>query len=99
MMPSRVTVDAYVLDTLMPDLVGNERRPSAFLVYLWLWRRTGGGSTKAVASLQTIADGTGLSKGSVQTAIGWLEGRQLVETERRTPTAAPSFALRRHWRA
>ena len=33
---------AYVLDTLMADLVGHDRQPSAFLVYLHLWRRTAG---------------------------------------------------------
>lgn len=95
---TKVALDAYVLDSLMPDLVGHDRRPSAFLVYLWLWRRTRGGSTKAVASLQMIADGTGLSKGSVQAGVAWLEQRALVETRHRTPTSAPSFALRCHWR-
>ena len=34
---SAVPVDDYVLDTLMRDLVGHDRRPSAFLVYLYLW--------------------------------------------------------------
>jgi hypothetical protein len=95
---ARIPVDAYVFDALLPDLVGHDRRPSAFLVYLWLWRRTRGGKAKVVASLRMIADGTGLSKGSVQTAISWLERRALVETKHRTPTSAPHFALRCHWR-
>ena len=30
------TIDGYVLDTLMRDLVGHDHRPSAFLVYLSL---------------------------------------------------------------
>jgi hypothetical protein len=98
MVAPRVAVDAYVVDALMPDLVGHDRRPSAFLVYLWLWRRTRGASVKTVASLQMIADGTGLSKGAVQSAVAWLERRALIETRRRTPTSAPSFALRCHWR-
>jgi hypothetical protein len=25
-------LDAYIIDTLMPDLVGHDRQPSAFLV-------------------------------------------------------------------
>jgi hypothetical protein len=41
-----VEVDAYVIDTLLPDLVGHDRRPSAFLVYLHLWRLSGGGETE-----------------------------------------------------
>ena len=31
-----VQLDAYVLDTLMRDLTGHDRQPSAFLVYLSL---------------------------------------------------------------
>ena len=42
-----VPVDAYVLDTLMADLVGHDRQPSAFLVYLFLWRRTHGSGLHA----------------------------------------------------
>ena len=37
-----IEVDEYVVDTLMADLVGHDRQPSAFLVYLFLWRRTHG---------------------------------------------------------
>jgi hypothetical protein len=37
---SAVEIDDYVLDTLMADLVGHDRQPSSFLVYLFLWRRT-----------------------------------------------------------
>jgi len=28
--------DEYVLDSLMRDLVGHDRRPVSYLVYLWL---------------------------------------------------------------
>ena len=94
----RIPVDAYVLDALMPDLVGHERKPSAFLVYLWLWRKTRGGSHPAGASAQLIAHGTGLSKGSVQTALTALADRKLVEIKRRSATATPTFTLRCHWR-
>jgi hypothetical protein len=31
-------LDDYVVDVLMPDLVGHDRHPSAFLVYLFLSR-------------------------------------------------------------
>lgn len=34
------TFDSYVLDVLMPDLVGHEHAPSAFLIYMYLWHRT-----------------------------------------------------------
>ncbi len=94
----RVPLDAYVLDALMPDLVGHDRRPSSFLVYLYLWRRSRAATQPVCASYQMLADGTGLSKGSVQSAVRTLERRQLVAIERRTATSAPVFTLRCHWR-
>jgi hypothetical protein len=32
-------LDRYVVDVLMPDLVGHDRSASGFLVYLYLWRQ------------------------------------------------------------
>jgi hypothetical protein len=94
----RLLLDAYVLDALMPDLVHHDRRPSAFLVFLYLWRRTAGASRTAVASYQMLSDGTGLSKGAVQEAVRVLARRRLVEIKRKNATATPVFALRCHWR-
>jgi hypothetical protein len=93
-----VSVDGYVIDSLMPDLVGHDRTPSAFLVYLYLWRRTRGGARAAVASYAMMTDGTGLSQRSVQTAVRALERRGLVEARRTHVTAPPSFTLVCHWR-
>ena len=39
-------LDPYVTDVLMPDLVGHDRQPSAFLTYLFLYRRGRGPSRK-----------------------------------------------------
>src|SRR5450755_2540872 len=94
----RCSIDAYVLDALMPDLVHHDRRPSAFLVYLYLWRHTASATRATVASYQMLADGTGLSKGSVQSAVKTLARRRLVEIKRRSATATPSFRLLCHWR-
>ena len=94
----RVAVDAYVIDSLMPDLVGHDRRPSTMLVFLYLWRRTRGGARPAVASLSMMADGTGLAKRSVQTALDHLRRRDLVSLRRANATAAPTVTLRCHWR-
>ena len=95
----RFGVDAYVVDALMPDLVGHDRRPSAFVVYLYLWRKSGGAARATSASYQMISDGTGLSKRAVQTATRALERRQLVTIVKRSPTATPIFTLRCHWRS
>jgi DNA-binding transcriptional ArsR family regulator len=92
-----VEVDAYVIDTLLPDLVGHDRRPSAFLVYLHLWRQSGGGAEEVSRSLREIADGTGLSKRAVQEALEQLARRRLVTADREAITAVATFRVRRPW--
>jgi hypothetical protein len=94
-----VSLDAYVLDALMPDLIGHDRTPSAFIVFLLLWRKTRGGARAVGLSLRMIADGTGLSLRSVQSALQKLHRRQLIDITRRSATAVPAFSLRCHWRA
>jgi hypothetical protein len=97
--PKTVTLDAYIVNTLMRDLVGRDRRPSAFLVYLYLWQRTTGGRRRRVdASYQAIADATGLSKSAVQAAVRTLARRRLVGVERRSITAIPVYTIATPWR-
>lgn len=91
-------LDAYVVETLMPDLVGHDHQPSAFLVYLYLWSRTRGqGAEEVTASLRQIADGTGVSKRAVQDAVARLAQRQLVSVERESITAVPRYRVHRPW--
>ena len=92
-----VEVDAYVIDTLLPDLVGHDRRPSAFLVYLHLWRQSDGGAAAVSRSLREIADGTGLSKRAVQEALEQLTRRRLIAAEREGITAVGTFRVHRPW--
>lgn len=93
-----VEIDGYVLDTLMPDLVGHDRQPSAFIVYLFLWRRTfGSGDATAQVSLNELAVGTGLSKRAVQEALRWLSKRRLISLQREGITAIPVYTVRRPW--
>ena len=95
---SPVEVDDYVLDTLMADLVGHDRQPSAFLVYLFLWRRThGAGAPNVQVSLFDLAAGTGLSKRAVQEALRWLSKRRLLSVQREGITAIPVYTVRRPW--
>jgi len=94
-----IAVDAYVLDVLMRDLVGHDKQPSAFLVYLALWRRSAADTKPAIfVSYQMLADATGLSKSAVQDAIATLERRKLVRVQRKSPTATPGYTLACHWR-
>jgi DNA-binding GntR family transcriptional regulator len=93
-----LAVDSYVVRTLMPDLVGHDRQPSAFVVYLLLWERSAGGRQRNVAlSLREIAEGTGLSKRAVQTALGVLARRRLVTARRDGATAVPEYTVHRPW--
>jgi hypothetical protein len=93
-----VEIDQYVLDTLLPDLVGHDRQPSALLVYLVLWRRThGAGQPTVRISLQDLATGTGLSKRSIQDALRWLSKRRLISLSRESITAIPVYTVRRPW--
>ena len=90
-------IHPYVFEVLMPDLVGHDRKPSAFVVYLYLSHRAQQlGRNRVPASLQTIAVKTGLSKSSVQTALRHLQRRGLVSEE---PTAAadPCRVVLRPW--
>lgn len=95
---ARIGVDTYVLDTLMRELVGGDKKPSAFLVYLHLWRRSRGGRTSWVqASHQAVARATGLSRSAVQDAIKVLSRRKLIRSIRASPTSAPRYDVKRPW--
>jgi hypothetical protein len=90
--------DAYVMDTLLPDLVGHDRQPSAFLVYLYLADRvTRGRARNYAASLATFAVDTGLSKSAVQRGLRTLVRRRLVRVDRHSPTAVPVYTPLRPW--
>jgi hypothetical protein len=92
-------LDEYIVDTLMGDLVRHDRSPSAFLVYVFLWRRTHGANESTVQmALLDIAGQTGLSKRSVQSALGHLAKRKLIAIARESITAIPVYTVLRPWR-
>lgn len=98
-MTQRLRLDPFIVDSLMRDLVGHDRAPSAFIVFLWLWRRTLGAGRQSVgASLQDIAWATGLSKSSVQNAMRRLARRRLVTAVRAGPTTAPVYRVHETWK-
>ena len=95
-----IPIDDYVVDILMRDLVGHDRQPAAFLVYLYLYGQAARRKWKPVpASLRMLAEATGLSKSAVQTALEKLRRRELVETTSEHATAVPQHRVRRHWRS
>jgi DNA-binding MarR family transcriptional regulator len=95
-----ILVDDYVLDVLMRDIVGHDRQPAAYLVYLCLYARAARVRWRPIEmSLRMLAEETGLSKSAVQTALELLRRRELVETESDHATALPKHRVLRHWRS
>jgi hypothetical protein len=89
----------YLLDTLMRDLVGHYKKPSAFVVFLYLWYRSAAQDRSRVPlSLQSISNGCGLSKSSVQLAVRYLCMRKLIAVEKSKPTAVPRYTVNEPWR-
>ncbi|HXY98306.1 MAG TPA: helix-turn-helix domain-containing protein [Steroidobacteraceae bacterium] len=94
----RLALDAYVVDVLMPDLVGHDRRPAAFIVYLFLLREAARSHRDRVSvSLQTIATQTGLAKSTVQAALRHLLRRRLLDPSVTATVTAPARQLLRPW--
>jgi hypothetical protein len=93
-----VPFDAYVLDILMADLVGHDRAPAAFLVYLQLAGRATRAPRRTVTlSYQDLADRTGLSRSAVQAAVRHLKRRRLVHATQAHRTATPEYEVLRPW--
>lgn len=92
------TLDDYVFDTLMRDLVGHDHKPVSFLVYLWIaaeQERRGG---EVCVSYRDMAESIGVSKSSAQAAVAWLVKRKLLAARKENVTATPAYAARTPWR-
>jgi hypothetical protein len=93
-----IPIDEYVVDVLLPDLVGHDHAPTAFVVYIVLWTALYRVEQKRIAlSLQNLSEETGLSKSGVQSAVRLLKRRGLIKVFRAGPTAVPEYELVRHW--
>jgi len=91
-------LDPYIVDTLMRDLVAHSRSSAAFLVYLQLYRHThGAGRESAATSHRILAELTGVSKRSVQTALAHLAVRRLIRQRKPRPTAVPVYTVLTPW--
>ncbi len=95
---STIRIEDYVVDVLLRDIVGHDKQPAAFLVFLHLYSAAARIRWRPVeASLRDIAEATGLSKSAAQTAMKILHRRQLVATSRALRTATPAHRVLRHW--
>jgi hypothetical protein len=90
--------DDYVTGVLMRDLVGHDRRPASFLVYLWLAAEQQRHGSPFQISYQELAESVGISKSAAQNAVGWLLRRKLLHATRATVTATPEYKVQTPWR-
>jgi hypothetical protein len=92
-----LSVDRYVLESLMVDLVGHDRRPSAYILYLALLR-LGADRGDIGISLQGLATATGLSKTAVQRSVAHLVRRQLIAVRSAGRAQAPYYQILQPWK-
>src|SRR5215471_16072304 len=93
-----ISLEPHVVDVLLPGLIGHDKRPSSFVLYLSLYAVTKGvGRKGAFFSYQMLTDRTGLSKRAVQRAVAHLQRRQLVRVARKSLTAVPEYAVATPW--
>ena len=91
-------IDDYVIDVLMRDLVGHDRKPASFLVYLWLAAEQARTRSHVQVSYQHVAECVGISKSSAQAAIRWLVKRRLLTVAKGSVTATPTYSICFPWR-
>jgi len=112
MRTSVFTLERYVTEVLMRDLIAHDHLPSAFLVYLFLRGRATSQETNrqtqrrrmspVAISVRELATQTGLAKSVVQTALTVLRRRQLIRvvaTDKiKRNTKPASYEVLRPWR-
>jgi len=82
----------------MRDLVRHRRSAAACLIYPHLYRQTEGEGRSSIAtSSAVLADSTGLSKRSVQSAVALLVSRRLIRKRQSRPTSTPVYTVLTLW--
>jgi hypothetical protein len=102
-------LDPYITNVLLRDLVGHDRRPASFLVYIWFTaeqqkyaQQKYAQQSRASAvtiSYQELAESIGISKSSAQSAVGWLVRRKLLAVTKTNVTATPAYKVLTPWRS
>jgi hypothetical protein len=92
-----IPFDDYIIDVLMRDLAGHDRKPTSFLVYLWLSAEQSRRQGPVQVSYQELAESVGASKSSAQSAINWLLRRKLLSASKQNATAVPSYTVHQPW--
>jgi len=97
-MVSQIKLDDYILDTLLRDLTGHDRKPAAFLVYLWLAGEQARRKEAIPISYQELSENTGLSRSTAQSSVRWLLRRKLLTVAKASTTAIPVYTVQFPWR-
>lgn len=97
-MQKAIPIDYYILDTLLRDLTGHDRKPAAYLVYLWLTGEQARRKSPVAISYIDLAQNTGLSRSSAQASIRWLLRRKLLAVVKANATAVPVYTVQFPWR-
>jgi hypothetical protein len=91
-------LDSYVTDVLMRDLVGHDRRPVSFLVYLWLAVEQQRRGVAVQISYGELSECIGVSKSAAQSAVRWLVRRRLLAASKANATATPRYSVLSPWK-
>lgn len=91
-------IDDYITDVLMRDLVGHDRKPVSFLVYLWLAAEHARRKSAVEISYQEMAESIGVSKSSAQAGVKWLLRRKLLAVSKPAATSTPRYTVMSPWR-
>jgi len=93
-----IPLDTYIPQTLLRDLVGHDRKPAAFLIYLWLYAEQQRTGEPIAVSYAALGEETGLSRSAAQTAVAWLRKRKLLVVKQESVTATPVYTVQMPWR-
>ena len=94
-----ICLDDYVFDVLLRDLVGHDRSPASFLVYVWLAAEQQRRNAAVQLSYQELAEEIGISKSSVQASVSWLVRRKLLAAHKENVTATPTYTVLTPWKS
>ena len=81
----------------MRDLTGHDRKPTSFLIYLWLSAEQSRRQAPVQVSYQELAESVGASKSSAQSAVNWLLRRKLLSASKENATAIPNYTVHKPW--
>jgi hypothetical protein len=93
-----IEIDPYIIDVLMRDLAGHDRRPASFLVYLWLAAEAEQQGSEVQIGYRELAENVGISKSAAQSAVRWLIKRHLLSAKKSNATALPSYKTLSPWK-